>query len=243
MFATQCLQNCVYLSHQSLQHIVKSGNGQAEDPSSSLAGGGSHPSNGPKVVAAPARASVGKGSAAEAAQQMAMLSIDRSRAVSSKHNSCATSSQPICFCPDFCVMDPFLTGLCWLCAGAMDAAVAAAADRHRQEMQSIISAAFASLAWLQLQKQHWQLAKHTCEAWLTVRFHVHCVASQCIAALMMMLLYSCAVLDAAAASCMTVFVLLFNSVPSGCGYECAQPKALAHNALSAQHKHTNLDLM
>ena len=56
----------------------------------------------------------------------------------------------------------------WLPAGAMDAAVAAANEQHRQELHSIKAAALANLAWLHLQQQLWQQAQQTCEAWLQV---------------------------------------------------------------------------
>lgn len=53
-------------------------------------------------------------------------------------------------------------------AGAMDAAVAAATDSHRQQLHTIKAAALANLAWLSLQQQNWQQAQQTCEAWLQV---------------------------------------------------------------------------
>ena len=53
-------------------------------------------------------------------------------------------------------------------AGAMDAAVAAATDSHRQQLHTIKAAALANLAWLALQQQNWQQAQQACEAWLQV---------------------------------------------------------------------------
>ncbi len=45
-----------------------------------------------------------------------------------------------------------------LSSGAMDAAVASAEERHRQELNTIKASALANLAYLQLQQQQWQQA-------------------------------------------------------------------------------------
>lgn len=93
-FATQCLHNCTFLCDKSLDapttpvqelpHSQSRVFGSVEagaNPSDGLP----HPSNGHRDGASgPARSAVGKGSAAEAAEQLAMLSLDRSRAASSK---------------------------------------------------------------------------------------------------------------------------------------------------------------
>ena len=43
-------------------------------------------------------------------------------------------------------------------SGAMDAAVAAAQESHKQQLAAVKASALASLAYLQLQQQHWKQA-------------------------------------------------------------------------------------
>lgn len=93
-FAAQCLHNCTSLCDKSLDAPTT----PAQDPphpqsrvfgsveaGANPSDGLPYPSNGHRDGASgPARSAVGKGSAAEAAEQLAMLSLDRSRAASSK---------------------------------------------------------------------------------------------------------------------------------------------------------------
>lgn len=85
-FATQCLQNAIYLCEQaaerstSLQHTPA--DMQSLHDALSNPGGLSYPGNGHRGGIGAARGGVEQGSAAEAAEQLAMLSLDRSRASS-----------------------------------------------------------------------------------------------------------------------------------------------------------------
>ena len=53
-------------------------------------------------------------------------------------------------------------------SGAMDAAVAAAQEAHRQQLTTVKASALASLAYLQLQQQQWQQALDYSEQLLKV---------------------------------------------------------------------------
>ncbi len=92
-FAAQCLHNAIYLSDQSLlQASTHTPPSQADTLPESHAShdaqsnpnGLLYPSNGHRGRIAASRGAVGEGSAAEAAEQLAMLSLDRSRASSGK---------------------------------------------------------------------------------------------------------------------------------------------------------------
>ena len=107
--ATQCLHNCTFLCDKSLDAPTTPSE-EPPQPQSRVFGsveaganpsdGLPYPSNGHRDGASgPARSAVGKGSAAEAAEQLAMLSLDRSRAASSKLLD--TSS---IWCPEFGLM-------------------------------------------------------------------------------------------------------------------------------------------
>lgn len=90
-FATQCLHNAIFLADQAAARCSSSQQ-ESNPPANSPAGSNSlhdvlpnpnglpYPSNGHRGAIGATRGSVEEGSAAEAAEQLAMLSLDRSRA-------------------------------------------------------------------------------------------------------------------------------------------------------------------
>lgn len=105
-FATQCLHNAIFLADQAAARCSSSQH-QPQPPSDTPAGSNSlhnalsnpnglpYPSNGHRGAIGATRGNVEEGSAAEAAEQLAMLSLDRSRATSGTSQttlpSCVTS--------------------------------------------------------------------------------------------------------------------------------------------------------
>ena len=92
-FATQCLHNAIFLADQAAAHSSLSLH-QSQPSSDTPAGSNSlhdalsnpnglpYPSNGHRGAIGATRGNMEEGSAAEAAEQLAMLSLDRSRATS-----------------------------------------------------------------------------------------------------------------------------------------------------------------
>ncbi|DBA84865.1 TPA: hypothetical protein ACH3X1_005885 [Trebouxia sp. C0004] len=103
-FATQCLHNAVFLVDQAAARCSSSRH-QSKPPSDSSAGSNSlhdalsnpnglpYSSNGHRGAIGAARGSVEEGSAAEAAEQLAMLSLDRSRATLGAMDAAVASAE------------------------------------------------------------------------------------------------------------------------------------------------------
>ncbi|KAA6422840.1 MAG: hypothetical protein FRX49_07375 [Trebouxia sp. A1-2] len=103
-FATQCLHNAIFLADQAAARCSSSQH-QPQPPSDTPAGSNSlhnalsnpnglpYPSNGHRGAIGATRGNVEEGSAAEAAEQLAMLSLDRSRATSGAMDAAVASAE------------------------------------------------------------------------------------------------------------------------------------------------------
>ncbi|DBB12250.1 TPA: hypothetical protein ACH3X3_006354 [Trebouxia sp. C0006] len=103
-FATQCLHNAIFLADQAAARCSSSQQ-ESNPPANSPAGSNSlhdalpnpnglpYPSNGHRGAIGATRGSVEEGSAAEAAEQLAMLSLDRSRATLGAMDAAVASAE------------------------------------------------------------------------------------------------------------------------------------------------------